>query len=424
MNLLRLFLTAGWPSQDASCEWALIDTESRQLQRGHSEPRHWPAADECEIVLSAEQCLTLRSRLPKGAKSRLPEVISFALEENLIGDAEAEHFVAGTADADGMTPVWVIARSRLKGLLATLNSVGRTPQRACCEIQLAPLNAGCWSVCLREPGGSTGSIFGFARTGPEEGFAFEFGESSKLREPPLELRLALQAAQAAGKAPRAIDIYAAPGSLGGAATDIAASWQTVLALPVRSAGEYAWHESAIAANATRNLLTHEFAPPRRAQDGWGSFRPAIFLALAGGVVFMLFSFGEWVWLSHQSNNLLQQMAATFRSAFPQAQTVVDPPLQMQRLYDQLRRERGQLGAGDFLPLLAAATETTGGQGALGKVGYEEGRLELSLVLANAETAERLRDAMKSRGLTVTLRDTHPAKGGGGVEAIFAVRSAP
>lgn len=421
-QILRLFLTADWPAQDASCDWALVDRGGKQLQLGRSEPRHWPAAADCEIVLSAEQCLTLRARLPKGAKSRLPEVISFALEDHLIGDAEAEHFVAGATGADGMTSIWVVARARLKVLLAALNSVGRVPQRALSEIQLAPLPAGRWSVCLRAQTANGASIFGFARTGGEEGFAFDIGAPSALETPPLELQLALQAAQAAGTAPSTIDIYVAPGSLEESTKTIAASWQAALAFPVKLAGEIIWHDPATA--ATRNLLTHEFAPPRRPQDGWGSFRLALYLALAAGIIFTLFNFGEWAWLSHQSSKLQQQMAATFRSAFPQAQTAVDPPLQMQRLYDQSRREHGQLGAADFLPLLAAATETAGVQGKLGKLSYEDGRLELTVTVPNAEAAERLRDTIKSRGLTVTLRDTHAAKGGAGVEAIFAVRSSP
>ena len=181
------------------------------------------------------------------------------------------------------------------------------------------------------------------------------------------------------------------------------------------------------ANAARNLLTQAFAPPRRSQDGWGSFRPAAYLALACCALFVLFVIGDWTWLSYQSSNLQQQSSATFRSAFPQiaAEAVIDPPLQMQRLYDQLRREQGQLGNGDFLPLLAGSTEVAVGQGRLSKIVYEDGRLELSFIVANQEVAEVLRDTMKGRGLSVTLRETLPLKSGGkGVEAIYALRGTP
>lgn len=426
-SLLRLYLPAGWPAQDASCDWTLLGASGQQLQRGRSEPRHWPEAEACEIILSAEQCLLLNIQLPKVGKSRLAEVIRFAVEDHLLGDGEAEHFVSGDRDADGMAPVWVIARARLKTLLAALNSVARLAQRACCEIQLLPLADDRWSVCLREtdPGdGAPARILGFARTGSEQGFAFDCGDRSTLDSPPLELHLALQAAAASGKAPEAITLYLAPGSSVDVAA-IAASWHAALHLPVQAGGEFAWQEQVSAANAARNLLTEEFAPPRRPQEGWGPFRLAGYLALVNCAVFALFVLGDLAWLSYQSRNLQRQMTATFRGAFPQIQALVDPPLQMQRLYDQQRREQGQLGSGDFLPLLAGTTEVAVGQGKLNKLAYEDGRLELSFIVASAAVAESLRDTMKGRGLSVTLRETLPLKSGGkGVEAVYALRGTP
>ncbi len=426
-SLLRLYLSAGWPAQEASCDWILLDGSGHQLQRGRSEPRHWPEAEACEAVLSVEQCLLLNIQLPKASKSRLGEVIRFAVEDHLLGDAEAEHFVPGDKDADGMAPVWVIARARLKTLLAALNSLSRIPQRVFCEIQLLPLADDHWSICLREtsPGdGEPVRIMGFARTGVEQGFAFESADPSAMDSPPLELQLALQAAAVSGKAPRAITLYLAPGSaVDGAA--IAASWQDALHVPVQAAGEFAWQEQVRAANEARNLLTQEFAPPRRPQEGWGPFRLAGYLALANCVIFALFVLGDWAWLSYQSKNLQRQMTTTFHSAFPQIQALVDPPLQMQRLYDQQRREQGQLGSGDFLPLLAGSTEVAIGQGKLDKIAYEDGRLELSFIVANTKIAESLRDTMKGRGLSVTLRETLPVKSGGkGVEAVYALRGTP
>ncbi|MCX7177308.1 MAG: type II secretion system protein GspL [Proteobacteria bacterium] len=100
LNLtLRILVTAAWPAEEAACEWALLNAQGLPLQRGKSEPRHWPMADHCEVVLSAEQCLVLKAQLPKGARARPSEVIAYALEEQLINDADHEHFVLGdTAD--------------------------------------------------------------------------------------------------------------------------------------------------------------------------------------------------------------------------------------------------------------------------------------------------------------------------------------
>ena len=68
--LLRIFVTGDWPARATASEWALYDASGQLLQRGSSEPRHWPAAEACELVLSADQCLTLEAKLPKGVKRR------------------------------------------------------------------------------------------------------------------------------------------------------------------------------------------------------------------------------------------------------------------------------------------------------------------------------------------------------------------
>jgi general secretion pathway protein L len=169
-------------------------------------------------------------------------------------------------------------------------------------------------------------------------------------------------------------------------------------------------------------LSGEFAPPRAAHAGWGSFKPALWLGVAALLLYSLFSLGEWFWLERHSQQLRQQMADSFRAAYPQAQTVVDPPLQMQRLNDQLRRARGQLGSADFLPLLAAAGEALGGQGRIRNLGFEDGRLELTLLLADQAALARAHQALISRGRAVTLRDSHPANGS--IEAVFALRGTP
>ena len=463
--LLRLFVTADWPGRDAACEWTLVNEHGSQLQRGRSEPRHWPAAEHCELILSADQCLLLKAQLPKGARSRPPEVIAYALEDQLIGEADAEHFVVGDSNSDSggagqATPIWVIARSRLRTLLATLRSLERLPQRAVSEIQLAPLPAGGWSVCLHADNTS-----GFMRLGTEEGYAFDLNDA---RQPPLELQLALQAArnndsapepntgasapeptmggrrpglpeEVAGasapepttgaSAPQFVAVYSARSKTAEFDAAAAAAWQAALELPVRIAGDYAWRD--LPTDGARNLLSGEFAPPRLPNSGWNGFKPALAIGLLTLTIYALFSLGEWFWLDRQAEQLRQRMTDIFRTAYPQAQAIVDPPLQMQRLNDQLRRERGQLGGTDFLPLLAVAGDALGGQGKLRSIVYADGRLELGLllapvvgsgVLANAADAERLRATLASRGLTVTLRDTRPASGG--VVATFAMRGSP
>lgn len=411
-NLLRLYLPATWPEQHTTCDWELVNASGTRLQQGNSEPRHWPPASRCEIILTAEQCLLLSINLPKGARTRMTEVIGYALEDRLLGDIDAEHFVLGNETRDGLTAVWIISRIRLQTLLAVLRPLGRTPLRLISELQLLPnASQAAWSVCIK-------SRSGFVRTASEAGFSFDLPEGDTL-QPPLELQLALQTAS---PPPGRIDLYTEPGIALTLDHARISAWQTHLGLSVQHAGDYHWRDALD--HTARNLLTGEFAPPRARGEGWSSLRPAALIAAFSLALYSVFSFAEWAHLEHQKNTLRQQMTDRFRTTFPQAQTIVDPVLQMQRLYDQLRRERGQSGHGDFLPLLAATTETAIAPDTIRRIDYAEGRIDLTLHLPDATAVEHLRNTLTQRGLGIVVHDTHPAPGKPGVETLLSMRGAP
>ena len=398
---LRLYVSADWPAHTTDCEWGLVDAKESLRQRGSSDPRHWPAAEDCEIVLSADQCLAVEARLPKGAKVRSRDLIAYAVEDRLIGEVEDEHFVAGETRRDGSTPVWVVGRARLRAVLNAMTQLGRRPRAAFSELQLVPLTAGRWSVGLRGRGG-------YVRTSHTGGFCFDSASAG----PPLVLVLALREAREAGNAPDGIDIYQAAG------VELDASgWHAALDIPVRLAGEYAWQD--LSTRSARNLLSGEFAPRGERARIRATFKPALALGASALLLYSVFSVGEWIWFERQASSLKAQMVDVFRATFPQVQAIVDPALQMQRSYDQLKRERGQLGESDFLPLLATVSEALASQGRYRNMSYEEGRLELTITLPNALAARSLHDALARRGLVATWRESRVIADG--IETFFSVR---
>ncbi len=419
-TLLRLYLPAAWPERQTQCEWELLGKGGTRLHMGNSEPRHWPVSDRLELILSAEQCLYLSLPLPKSGRARTPEVVGYALEEHLLGDVAAEHFVigdsTGTAALAAPTAVRVISKARLQTLISALRPFNRVAHRLISELQLpAASQKNDWIICLKAPPACS-----FVRQSQETGFVFDLpatGTPDTPLTPPLELRLALHEAEKSGKRPTALQLLHSPGT--GITPETAAAWQTALGIPIQLSGEYIWRNHP--GDDARNLLTGEFAPPRSTREGWGAFRPALLLAGLALATYTLYSFGEWFWLNQQKDSLRQQMTSHFRTAFPQTLAIVDPVLQMQRQYDQLRRERGQPGSTDFLPLLATTTETGSSQGRLRRLNYEDGRLEAVFILKNAAEAERLRETLSRRGLTAILRETRPVENGQ-TEATFAVRS--
>lgn len=401
-TLLRLRIDAEWPALATQCEWALYDVNDRLVERGTSDPQHWPQAERCELVLTSDQCLAIDAALPKGGKRHDVQLVRYAVEEHLIGDIHQEHVVAGETRADGRTVVWVISRDRLSGLLTALRQLGRFPRRAFSEMQVAPLAAESWSVCIH-------GARGFVRLQNQTGFSFELGAA----EPPAELALAIQSASADAQLPRHVAVFCdadAPFDAG--------LWESVLNVPVRRAGDYAWQTWSSRAAVT-NLLVGEFAPARDRYSGWAPFRPAVAMGVAALALYTVFSLGEWVWLQHRANDLKARQTAIFRSAFPEVQTIVDPVLQMQRLYDPVMRGRGRVGESDFLPILAAVSEALDKPFEYRNVTYEDGRLEFTLTLKDKRTPDRLREVLARRGLRLTVQDTRPTRSG--VETSFSVR---
>jgi len=402
MSTLRLRIDNDWPAHVTQCEWALYDINGRLVERGESEPQHWPPAENCELMLSADQCLALEAELPKGVRRDDAKLVGYAVEEHLVGDVQNEHVVAGERSVEGRTVVWVIAKARLNALITALRQLGRTPRRAYSELELAPLAGETWSACIH-------GAKGFARLPTRAGFPFEVAG----REAPAEIVLAIQAARAAGDLPREIAVYCAQD----AAFD-AAAWHAALGVGVRRAGDYAWHSWS--AREAVNLLAGEFAPPRARYAAWAPFKPALITAAVTLGVYTVFSLGQWMWLDHRANQLRTQTVETFRAAFPQVPTIVDPVLQMQRLYEPLMRERGRVGESDFLPLLAAVSEALGISTAdYRSMAYEEGRLEFTVRHKDSRAPDRLRETLARRGLRLTIQDTRQTRSG--TETTFSVR---
>ena len=81
---------------------------------------------------------------------------------------------------------------------------------------------------------------------------------------------------------------------------------------------------------------------------------AILLAVIASLQAAFIVIDAWC-LDQRRISLEREMIQVFRDAFPQAQAIVDPPLQMQRNLDTMKRARGQGSADDARLLLAQLT---------------------------------------------------------------------
>lgn len=362
MSQLYLFIDDLWPAQHTQARWYWLDDRGRVLRQGCSEPRHWPGVcppqegaappQAVTVMLSGAQVACQRLRLPPGKAGRRPEILAAAIEERLLQPPEDCLLLPGAVDEAGLTAVAVLARERLRLILAGLRELGLAPLAAWPLGFLLPSEAG--RRCARlEAGYLTLPLAGqgFMGWDLDAGGAENPGWAALLAphwpQPPT-VNVAGEAAVPPPSLPAGWQCRAEPAD------------RLPLALP-----------------SGPGFLTGELAPRRGRWPGGAAYRPAARLAAGMLALWLVLSGVEWFRLAQQSRQLQDETAAVFREAFPQA-AMVDPLLQMQRQVDGLRRQVGEAAAGD----LPAMLDRLAGQGGMTWQGFEfsSGRLEADLLL--------------------------------------------
>ena len=388
MSVLRIRCSLLDPT--LQCEWALVDgvvTVARGKSGVDSLPRR---ARRIQLLIPASQVLIAHTQLPPAARRQTGSLLAFAVEDETLGDPEANQAVWLGARA-GTDLVAVVDRQGLQRWTDALTAIGIDAFEVHCETLLLPWAPGEWSLAWdgRE---------GFVRSGEHEGMATDCGDENA---PPLSLRLALESAPAAMR-PTSIAIYAA-GPHAGPDLD---AWQHQLGIAVRLAGSWDW-ETAPAAGTGFIQHRRSWRVPAHAL---ARLRPAAWILGSALAIHASALIADWTMLAAEQRTLRRQMEARFRTAVPDAVAVVDPALQMRRKLADARRAAGQPDSADFLPMIenmaAALQELPTVKPRIGS--YENGRLTLEFTALEDEARRRIIARLLQAGLTVeTATTTRP-----------------
>jgi general secretion pathway protein L len=321
----------------------------------------------------------LSARLPKASRREQERLLRFAFEDQLVQEPDSQHF--RLTDHDGeQARVIVVARERLRQLLAQLAALGRAPQHMQSELEADPPQNGIWRLDIA-------ATHGILRGGGANAFAIDLAGG----EVPPALLAAAQTARTATRLPAKLVLRCAPEA---PAID-AQAWENALGMPVELGPAYRWAQF----EPGTNILQGEFRPA--GQGGAVFKRLKAPLMLLGGVVALslLASLGEVLWQRQQLSDTRGKMQTVFRSAFPN-QPLVDAPAQMRSQLNQIRRTRGLLGDDDLLALLASVGEALGADArdAVSDLRYEAGRLELTLAAQAAGDTDAIVKRLQARGL--------------------------
>lgn len=429
MSLLRIYASLREPPRQ--CRWALVSA-GRQLVAGEGPLTQLPQrAERVQLILAAAQVLITRAHLPFSARRRAGSVLAYAVEDETLGEPDANQvsWLGSAADADAHADAHadvlaVVDRQGLQAWHAALDAIGVRVHEVHCETLMLPWNAGEWSLAWN-------GRDGFVRSGELEGAATDCGDR---QSPPLSLRLMLDTPQARREAPAAIAVYAAAGDTstdpvdaakggkganGAQATPDIDAWQRALGVPLRLAGSWDWRTAPLEAGVS---LAQERQPWRLVPGALARLRAAAWIVGIAMTAHALALVADWTLLASEQRGLRRQMEVRFRAAFPDAVAVVDPALQMRRKLAEARHAAGQPDGGDFLPMIekVAAALKEVPAGGLRVASYESGRMTLEIASADEASVRRIVARLQQAGM---LADASPAAArAGSAKVIITVRA--
>jgi general secretion pathway protein L len=343
-------------------------------------------ASSVRLVFDPRDVVLLSPQVPALGGSRLAQALPNVVEDALLQDAGACAIVAGPSLGEGRRLVAVIDRQWLEFTVGAFERRGMRVRHAWpAQLALPRADSG-WSIgCVH--GGLA------LRFGEHEGLGWTAGEDPDFRAEAIVA--ALETALVGAVRPESLDAWVDD-----------PSWQPPLeraagrvGLPLRVA------PLPIPQSGVVDLLAGRAAAGRRmlAEFDARAWRVPAALAAACVVAGLAGLNLHWAQLAREKAALRGSLEATFRAAFPQAQVVVDPLLQMTRNVSALRARSGQQGPEDAIPLLARFAQALGSSGvdALAAVEYRDGRLKVRFQPQRVDgraAREALREACARAGL--------------------------
>jgi general secretion pathway protein L len=376
---------------DTPAEWMLLDNANAMLRTDAGMLATLPRADRIVALAPVGRLLFIETVLPPVAPSRRDALLRYAIEDKLTIDPATVHAVVLGKSDGAKHVVAAIDRTWLVAVLHWLDQAGLPPESLISSSAGIPVAAGDWAVVFD-------AQRGFAKR--SDGFVYNLDIGTG-REPPFGLALALKEAREHQNAPSTLVLRSMPSRAPFAPPDdaLARQWETALGLPVRLDASPAEHlPSVLTASKSANLLTGEFAP-RDALGKWtGWLTPALRLLVLMVTVHVAFTLIDNGRLNGERLALEREMTQLFKAAFPAAQAIIDPPLQMQRNLQQLKRERGLPAEADaqmLIARLAALMQSLpGAPASVTTLTFRDGVATLEAILATAEQRAHLQRAVE------------------------------
>jgi len=378
-------------SSEGFCNWMLADGGGRAI----SEPQSGSIAQAAEqapgrstgLIVASGDVLLTEVELPPKSGVRPQQLVAYALEEQLAADIETLHFAVGERDeVNRRTAVAVVTRTLMSRWLQQLGDAGIQVVAVCADASLLPQNPGHTVVMLE------GDTLSLRRAG-----------RPALALPADNIGAALETSLGEEMAAENLIFYVSPEDWQRRSSEVEALRGRCASLKVQllNSGTLPLLAPQLAAGAFINLLSGEFATQVAAGSGWRRWRLAAILL---AVLFAVHVLGLSLQLlqQHRSERALDaEIGALARSALPGDSG--QGPVRS-RVEQRLLAAQGDTGGTGFMPALAALSQALGSaRGAsLQALSYRDGGLDLKLKASDAESLERIDQALRNNGWQAEL----------------------
>lgn len=350
------------------------------------------------LVPGTEVLQTLVTLPPNAATNRLQQIVPYALEEQLAGDVEAQHVVAGTRHGEHQVAAASVERERMRAWIAALSEAGLQPELLCADSALLPENPGNTVVWFEGE-----SLYVRPAGSPAPALLLPAGDAAAM--------LALACAQPLGELHVILYITPLDWQRHSAGFEALRPQLGTLNVQLLNSGPLPWLASLLPGRAAAsgsgclNLLQGEFAARRSWGTHWQQWRVA---ALLLGALLLVHGIGS-AWHVRQ----LARSDAAFDTAikdFAARAMPGDSGTGAVRSRAEKKLLAAQSGGGDGLlqTLAALAAAMRGIDGAsVQSLSYQGSALELKLRTPDADSLEKISQALQSQGVAAQL-----AAGGG------------
>lgn len=388
-NVLELLLPHGWPEHPGAVRWRLRGAKPGIATHGDvTELNQIPGLSSYTRVHAwtpAAETLLTSATLPTRSRAKIQQALPYTLEEQLIGEPDKLHF-AYREQEDGSLAVAVTARARTQAWVTKLKEAGLHPVSLCPALLALPLHPDAWTLAFL-------GDEAWVRTGIASGFACTAEEHTLLAM----LRTALREVRNGTRPPKTLTVLQPPAGFD------PNTWASELGLTIQPHKQDFWMTHQESAPAI-NILQGSFAPTAQMRQITQALRPAAIMLALWLIGSLGFNTWEWWQLKKTHDNLRQEMTALFKRTFPEAQVVVDPALQMQRLLGDLEGKGGKSTGASLLPILGeiAPVMQSNTQIKLRAMQFSENKLTLEITLPDFQAMETIKTALGARGMQVEV----------------------